>query len=364
MQVATGVENRIVLRRPRLHFLAAGATRFDHDSALLVPSPHTGERHPIAALVHAMLALVRDEQRVLRVVGHTSEPGSDSHNQSLSEARAQCVRCWREADESGWVDLATQDGSLCDVLAYLRYLRARRGWACTVGGDYASWGTEATAASESAVSAFQSEYNERFEGSLGVDGDCGKKTLAAMFAVQLHELERWLAKFGMKREELPLERVEYAGLGSHMAGKRGKKEAVDRVVDLILGEGEQVERLEDTRGLYEAPAFKRVYDELPDEPFDWEGGPLTIVTDLCEREAQVLGHKEIYRLSAEDGSWDEELRLPEDAHLDNGTFALRFGRLDCSKQFRLVVVDEHDDEHLVFSNRSFAELCGLSRELF
>lgn len=351
-EVETNVDNCLILRRPLLRFVVPDFLRFDNESAMLVPAPWTGDRHPLAAIVHGLVALLDAPDQWLFVVGHASAPGKASRNQTLSEARADFVRTLVVNDRAAWVELARTRGSLRDVIAYLDYLGRRRGWTCSCSEPVESLGTAETKITRATVSAFQADYNSRFAGSLLVDGVCGRKTLAAIFDVMRDELARWLAKLGADIDALPLDRVAYGGCGVSLAG-RTSDEAADRIIDVIVIEGIGFAPELDPIELYQSPVPRRLPFELPIEPDEWATGPFTIVSDLTPDEP---AEPELYRLSSQDDAIVYERTLPDDGEVEAGELVLHFEALPTDHCYTLIVIAADGTQSVVFQDLSYAQL--------
>ncbi len=375
-ELDTAIATCVVLERPRLRFVVPECLRCDHESALLVPASWTGDRHPLAALVHGLVALLDEPDRWLAIVGHASAPGSDATNQAISEARADALRAIVDDDEAGWVAHARERGSLRDVLAYLDYLGRRRGWTCAVEPErgVAEHGTSASEASRAAVSAFQADYNGRFAGESGdelrVDGVCGERTLAALFRVLRDEFERWLAKLGATPDQLPRERVVYLGYGSTLAGRAGEAaageepdedpDAADRRVDVIVIEALAFDEAIGAAQLYTSETARRGRYELPHEPDEWAAGPFTIVSDLTPDEP---AEPETYELRATDGSWAVERVLPEQGEVEAGELVLRFSSLPTELRYSLTVISSTGKRSVIFEDLAYGELHGRAPKL-
>ncbi len=363
VEVEVGGEARVVLERPLLRFAVPDVLRCDHASTLLVPAPWTDDWHPLAAVARGLRALVDAPERWLLVIGHASAPGSEAGNQALSEHRADAVRALVENDADAWVEHARERGSLRDVLAYLDYLGRKRGWSCSVDASVAELGTEETSLTRSAVSAFQSDYNARFDGSLAIDGVCGTKTLGAVFEVLYDELERWLDKLGRTPEQVPLDRVAYVGYGATLAGREGEgsaAEAADRVVDLVVIEGIEFDPDIDPAEVFTSTVARRRPLVLPKEPDEWATGPFTIVSDLTPEEPAL---PETYRLSSEDGAWNAERVLPDEGEVEAGELVLHFPRLPTEHRYSLVVVSNGGNESVIFENLAYGQLHDESPKL-
>jgi hypothetical protein len=364
------IANLLVIARPRLHFVVpgfsgpcgpAGFLRYDHDSALLVPAPWTGNRHPLAGLVHALVTLLDEPSWILLIIGHTSASGKAANNQTLSEQRADAIRALIERDTSAWVEHARKRGSLRDVMAYLDYLGRARGWPCACDVPVESLGTAANQHTQAAIAAFQAEYNIQFDASLDVDGVCGEQTLRAVFDVLYDEFDLWLDKLGTSPAAVPRGRVIYAGHGPTLAGRPSAgadPEAADRVVDLILVEGTKLGDPFDPAEVYDSRVAWRLCLEFPDEPHEWATGPFTIVSDLTPDEPVET---ESYRLRSDDGSWDTQHVLPEHGVVESGELVLHFPELPTELRYTLTVTAHDGHESVIFESVSYGQLHARSR---
>ena len=249
-------------------------------------------------------------------------------------------------------------------MAYLDYLGTQRGWSCSSSEPVAELGTNESEVSRASVSAFQSEYNERFpaeyELAVAIDGVCGRKTLAAVFEVLHDELERWLAKLGTTPSALPLGRVVYLGHGDTLAGRGGEgddPEAADRILDLIIVENLPFTDELEAAEVYESKVARWVPFEIPDEPDEWATGPFTIISDLTPEEP---AEPETYTLESEDRSVVFQRVLPEDGELESGELILHFEALPTQHRYTLRVTASNGNTSVIFENLSYGELHGAS----
>lgn len=245
------------------------------------------------------------------------------------------------------MELAAGQGSLADVLAYLDHLRRVCGFACPVDTITPIEG-EATRA---AVSAFQSEYNARFDAAIDVDGVCGEQTLAAVFAVLRFEWERWATKYGLSPADLDGTAFEYVA-----ASDRGLLHApveADGGVDVLVLERRALGGRAPEASLVYGSGVARVEPlRISPEPGGWRTGPYTVITDVSPGEAIL---PEIYNLRATDGSWAQGLVLPDEA-VDNGFLELRFTDLPCDRRFRLDVEIPGVGVYEIFADLAYGEL--------
>lgn len=186
-EVPTGGTQQIMLRRPEVGFIDGVGLGFAPGSALLVPL--ADELSPMPALATA-LAQLRDAPELrLMIVAHASPEGTAQANDALALQRARCARHLLVGDSAAWVELAAEHGSPADVQRLLRHLARVHDWPTEPTRVDGIMDRAVTAA----VSAFQSQYNAVFDGSLLVDGVVGKQTLAALFDAQCSELRHQLA---------------------------------------------------------------------------------------------------------------------------------------------------------------------------
>lgn len=361
--------NWLVLERPVVERLVPAQARSDHGSGLSVPGPWTqleGEdnpRHPLAPFVHGLRRLLDEPGARLLVVGHASADGGAKANQALSEARAAGFRHLLEGAREAWVELARDHGSLRDVVAYLDYLGTRRAWTCVCEAPVAELSAKPSAASKATVSAFQSDYNQRFEAgeALAVDGVCGEKTLGAVFDVLRDELARWLDKLGTHLDALPRERIVYLGHGAELAGqsKDGEAsahddEAGDRAVEFLLywGLAADVDEGLDALAIYTSPVLRWREWALPDEPDEWATGPFTIVSDLTPEEPAL---PETYRLEGDDGLLIERV-LPDEGVVEAGELTLHYEALPTHLRYTLTVIAHSGNESVIFEGLRYGQL--------
>lgn len=364
------LSNLLVITRPRLDFVVpdfsgpagpAGFLRYDHDSVLLIPAPWTGDRHPLAGLVHALVTLLDEPSWTLLIIGHASASGNSANNQTLSEQRADAIRALIERDAAAWVEHARTRGSLRDVMAYLDYLGRARSWPCACDVPIETLDTTANHHTHAAIAAFQAEYNLQFDAAIDVDGVCGEQTLHAIFDVLYDELDLWLDKLGSSPAAVPRGRVIYAGHGATLAGRpsgSADPEAADRVVDLILVERAKLGDPFDPAEVYDSRVAWRLRLEFPDEPHEWATGPFTIVSDLTPEEPFET---ETYRLRSDDGSWDSEHVLPEHGTVEAGELVLHFPELPTELRYTLTVTAHDGHQSVIFESITYGQLHARSR---
>jgi len=352
MALERAAHHRIIVERPVLRRPADTPLRSAPSSGLLVPAPWTDDVHPISfvlAGVHATRAL---PDALLLVVGHATA----SEPPALAKARSEAIRCLLHDDAQAWVALATKHGSIRDVKAYLPHLNAMLGWACHV--DVVDPTTGPSTAK--AVEAFQAEYNATFEREIEVDGVCGTQTLGALFEVMRFEWDKWLYKHGLVQADidaLDIRHVDTAGLPASLPGLAGL--AGEPGVDLVVVPRAALGGEEPTAALvYGSTVARWETFAVPLEPWAWQQGPYTIVTDLLPGEPVP---KEVYALRSMDGQFEAKLTLPDDA-IDKGVLELEFVAVPCDKRYELRVTVHEGETWVLFSDVPYNALHRLATE--
>ena len=181
---------------------------FATDSPVLGPTAPAAT--PFSALAGALQEVGSREGRLV-VLGHASRVGTASHNEALAQARAETTSAWIRRDASVWVDLVAEFGSPADTQRWLAH------WARTLGWEVDPGRVDGTidTTTQRAVAQFQREYARRFGEELEVDGRITRATLAAVFAVSLHELDAHLRDAGVASEAAaPLSTEDVLGCGT------------------------------------------------------------------------------------------------------------------------------------------------------
>ncbi len=136
---------------------------------------------------------VRVEQNAGKEVvlyGHTDTSGEPDYNYDLSRKRAEALKALLDNNREDWKRSVDFSSKVEDYQATLKALSQTHGWP-TDPGKVDNISGQKTAA---AVKAFQSEYNERFDGSLVVDGIMGPNTWGAVFDVLRSVIESSVKK--------------------------------------------------------------------------------------------------------------------------------------------------------------------------
>ena len=343
--LAPGEHHRLVVDRPPVFASQGGPFTTRPESGLALVGPWSDDEHVIPFILGAVhhAKSLQDPVTLLVGLAHPGEP------ETLAPARARGVIALLDDDREGWVACATDFGGLADIEAYLHYLNAMHGWRCCVEAIDGAEDEDAA----SAVSSFQQEYNETFEGSLTEDGICGKQTLGAVFDVIRDELQRWLHKHDLTAEDLA--RVEWiAAEESLETPTRAGAGLASWTLERAAFEGGEVsaQRVADSK--------VTTWDdyEVPPEPWSWAGGPFTIVTDLPEGEVVP---REEYTLRSSDGAFDETLALPDDAVME-GVQTLRFLAVPCDKVYTLTVSVHGASPDTLFTDVPYNKLHSFNQE--
>lgn len=333
----------------KVYRVAPAATRFLHESALALPLE--GSPHPVAALVRAAGHLVdRAPRHRLVLVGHTSASGSQKKNRDLSQARAESLLHLITDDREAWVELAATAGCLRDVKGYLAYLTRERGWSCDPG----ELDAKNDAAAKRGIEAFQREFNQRRQGTLAEDGVCGRLTLGALYDVLDDELERWLAKHGLRRDHLRLADPPVLACGErHAASDRLPSPVSDetrRCVDLLLV---PTDVPIDDAVLYSGQVEVQEL-ALGDEPGAWERGRFLLVTDVDPKLDPPPDDR--FTLRAADGSFERTLSTRDDAVRDFGGVDLVFDDVPTGARFELISEPAAGERRTLFSDVPYPAL--------
>lgn len=352
MALERTMHHRIVVERPSVRRPAQSPFPAALGSGLLVPAPWTDDVHPISYVLAGVHAARTAPDTVMLVVGHATA----SEAPALAAARSEAIRCLVQGDAKAWVELATAHGSIRDVKAYLQYLNAMLGWACHVDVVDQTTGP----ATAKAVEAFQTEYNATFGRAIEVDGVCGTQTLGALFEVMRLEWDKWLHKHGLAQADvdaLDLRYLDTTGLPASLPGlaELEGEPGIDLLVvpRAALGGEEPSAEL-----VYGSTVVRWELFDVPLEPWAWQQGPYTIVTDLLPGEPVA---KEVYVLRSMDGEFEAKLTLPDDA-VDKGVLELEFVAVPCDKRYELRVTVHEGETYVLFSDVPYNQLHRLATE--
>ncbi|MGL1902650.1 MAG: hypothetical protein OCC49_10970 [Fibrobacterales bacterium] len=115
----------------------------------------------------------------LMILGHTDTSGEPQPNFDLSEKRAQSIKALLSNDAELWKGMAKAQSDVVDYQQIVKGLDILKGWGCDPGTVDGVDGS----ATQKGLKAFQSAYNENFDGSLAVDGNIGPNSWAALLDV-------------------------------------------------------------------------------------------------------------------------------------------------------------------------------------
>lgn len=141
-------------------------------------------RRGLVVLAVAYYFLQHNAAYRLLLAGHTDTTGSESHNFSLSDRRAESVDCLLRGNRDRWTEIAVKDHCVMDYQLILTYFSRTFGWPCDPGGVDGDHGD----LTDQAVRQFQETYNKLFGQSIAVDGEVGWQTWGAVFDVYLSDL--------------------------------------------------------------------------------------------------------------------------------------------------------------------------------
>lgn len=132
--------------------------------------PGAAARDPGLSVILAALKFQEAHaDHALIVAGHTDRQGGEDYNQRLSEARANAVLAVLTGDKDGFVNACADFHADDDVPIVLAWAARQYGW-------------------DDDLKAFQAGYNEKFGGSIAVDGVAGNETRGAIFDLYQDEL--------------------------------------------------------------------------------------------------------------------------------------------------------------------------------
>lgn len=354
--LATTARHHLLIDRPRLWRPETYLFPTRPGSALALPGPWTSGEHPWQGIL-AVLHKVRDEPGAeLVIVAH---PGAEPEEtaEGLIAARAEGYLALLKNDEEVWVSIATEFGSLRDIVVYLDHLSRLCGWSCAVDLEVSEREDEV----QSAISAFQKEFNTRFDENILVDGICGRQTLGAVFRVLQDELAHWLEKHGLPRSLLDSLLVEALDASGFELPRQGLLEAPARGapgIDLLVLERDARAGKELTPELLYASPIP-LLERLPvaDEPAGWKFGTVTLVVDQPPGEVRFM---EGFRLHSDDGSYDQTRTIPDDA-IDDGLSVVRFEDVPVAASYTLELQQGEGAWEVLIEGASYADLHAMTQ---
>lgn len=164
LNIATGKEHTLVLKRRKAVIVEVDDLNFHTGSAVMLPAPHqVGGRKQ--GLIGGLNCIIRafeyglERGHTLLVAGHTDTDGGDSTNLELSRRRAENVRLFLVGDKDGWA-AACANHKVQDYQTILQWVSEEYGWNCHPGGIDGQHGSRTTAALESFRKRYRASYGE------------------------------------------------------------------------------------------------------------------------------------------------------------------------------------------------------------
>ncbi len=197
VELPTDEENLVIVSRASAFRVEAADVHFNSDSAVFLPdagaAKPTGAVNPNITGIGVLAACLQyaqshPERRAL-VAGHTDSVGSPGYNLTLSSLRATNTKAALTGDRDGWVQTALAKSCVADQQRLLQFFAFAFHWDCDPGGV----DNMAGAQTRTAVRAFQTRYNAKFDASIATDGAVGKETWGAFFDASRLELAAQLA---------------------------------------------------------------------------------------------------------------------------------------------------------------------------
>jgi len=130
----------------------------------------------IGALLTTLKYASENPSKEVVIFGHTDTSGEHSLNYDVSELRAKAVKSLLDGKADVYASVAKEKSQVIDYQTILKTLSTHYGWSCDPGTPDNSNGPK----TQTGLKNFQSEYNQKFSGSLKVDGVIGPKTWGAI----------------------------------------------------------------------------------------------------------------------------------------------------------------------------------------
>ena len=165
-----------LLQKIQCDFVEMPDLLFNHNSAV---SCLDSEGILIGSVAAAFIYTKNSTGREAVLFGHSDTSGDPAYNYDLSGWRAEGIKAIIDNDSETFLDIVDLASKVEDYQAILKSLAGAHGYTCDPGKVDNVAGDK----TKEALKIFQSEYNERFNGNLKVDGVIGPKTWTAMFTV-------------------------------------------------------------------------------------------------------------------------------------------------------------------------------------
>lgn len=284
LDLATGSKYDVTLT-DKLHvfLIEFEDVSFATDREILLPYFNTIESGPanpdrvtgIAVVRSALRFADRYPSRQLLVAGHTDTAGSESHNLSLSERRAENVHLYASGDKSGWASHCQENFEVEDVQIILKWIADTHAYPCNPGLPDNKFGPKTRTAREN----FRRAYNEEFGASLTIEGDQTTDDWEAFFDLYDKSLARLLecevSDLASKRDAVTYLDPPTLGCGENWpreaVGINGYASRSNRRVELLFFDENEVPDFggdsKPGEALYGKPTYKAEYISLdPEEP--------------------------------------------------------------------------------------------------
>ncbi len=220
-------EVMIVTEPKAMDVLELGDAHFRLNSPVFLPHDFD-EVEPVETALSSGITLIERALRHLEltdlgllIAGHTDTVGADADNVTLSELRADCVKALITGDRELFGSVADsphipdkrkkEDTLRKDKLQICEWVSIEFDHRCSLkqnGSDFIR-----------AFKAFQQAHNDRFGGSLAVDGDWGPLTWKAAF--DFYE-EKLADRLMLKRADLPTFRNQLGVAERLLGGANGR----------------------------------------------------------------------------------------------------------------------------------------------
>jgi len=164
----------------------------------------------IGALLTTLKYASENPSKEVVIFGHTDTSGEYSLNYEISELRAKSVKALLDGKADIYASVAQEKSQVIDYQTILKSLATNYGWSCDPGTPDNSNGPK----TQTGLKNFQAEYNQKFSGSLAVDGIIGSKTWGAIGEVIIKLVKDVYGK------ALPKINYGYSNKGIYPCGER------------------------------------------------------------------------------------------------------------------------------------------------
>lgn len=165
---------------------------FHHDSAVLLPNYPPDNRPAdggpslgLAVLAECLKHQSANLQQSVLLVGHADTSGPDQYNLGISVKRANAVLHAVLGEREPWITICQGQNKVEDYQLILTWVADVYGWDCDPNGV----NNQNNADTQTAVTNFQTTYNQAFGQSIAADGDVGHDTWGAFFDLYMDMVE-------------------------------------------------------------------------------------------------------------------------------------------------------------------------------